>query len=69
MGNANRMVPVPRPLMKAGLTFLGKKAMYEQLFEDLIIDGSDLEAAGFAYHDGQPDMTAMADAYINKKAG
>ena len=69
MGKANRMVPVPRSLMKAGLTFLGKKAMYEQLFEDLMIDGSDLKAAGFTYRDGQPDMTAMADAYINKKAG
>ena len=69
MGKANRMVPVPRPLMKAGLTLLGKKAIYEQLFEDLIIDGNDLKAAGFTYHDGQPDMAAMADTYINKKAG
>ncbi|HWD12490.1 MAG TPA: NAD-dependent epimerase/dehydratase family protein [Pseudochrobactrum sp.] len=69
MGRANRMVPVPRRLMQAGLIPLGKKAMYEQLYEDLIIDGSDLEMAGFAYSDGQPDMTAMADTYIIKKAG
>lgn len=62
MHRASRLVLVPPFLMKAGLTLLGKKNMYEQLFEDLIIDGSDLAEAGFIYENGGEDLAAMAQA-------
>lgn len=69
MSRPNRLVPVPHLLMKAGLTLFGKKALYQQLFEDLIIDGHDLENAGFTYENGQADIAAMVDMYLKKKAG
>lgn len=69
MSRPSRLVPVPRLLMKTGLTLLGKKALYQQLFEDLIIDGHDLKNAGFIYENGQADIAAMVDMYLKKKAG
>lgn len=68
MQRPSRLAPVPRFVMKSGLTLLGKKAIYQQLFEDMIIDGSDLETVGFSYQDGQPDMNAMVEAHLKKKA-
>lgn len=69
MNRPRKMVPIPRFLMKAGLRLLGKKAIYEQLYENMIIDGHDIQTAGFSYSDGLPDISAMVDAFVKKKAG
>ncbi len=57
-----RLLPVPPPLMKAALMALGRKALYEQLFGDLVADGTALTTAGFAYLPGDPQLEAMAKA-------
>lgn len=72
MNRPRNLMPVPRFVMKAGLVLLGKQVMYEQLFENMIIDGHDLEEAGFRYADNTAclaDMQAMILGYLNKKAG
>ncbi|PWL18158.1 UDP-glucose 4-epimerase [Falsochrobactrum shanghaiense] len=58
----SRLVPVPAILMKWLLTALGRKALYDQLYGDLIADSSSLMAAGFTYLPGDPHLAAMTRA-------
>ncbi|KAB2698070.1 NAD-dependent epimerase/dehydratase family protein [Ochrobactrum sp. Kaboul] len=60
MGRPTRLLPLPPVLMRLLLTGLGKKALYEQLFGDLVADTSSLIAAGFEYLPGDPQIEAMA---------
>lgn len=60
LGKPPRLVPVPPVLMKMLLAALGKRGLYDQLFGDLVADGSSLIAAGFDYLPGDPQLEAMA---------
>jgi len=62
MGRPPRLLPIPALVMKLMLTLLGKKALYEQLFGDMIADTSSLLALGFHYLPGDAQIAAMAKA-------
>ena len=57
-----RLVPVQAFIMKALLTLVGRKTLYEQLFGDMVADTSSLTAIGFKYLPGDTQIAAMAKA-------
>ncbi|MBV2142742.1 NAD-dependent epimerase/dehydratase family protein [Falsochrobactrum sp. TDYN1] len=59
LGRPSRLVPVPAVFMKLLLAVLGKKALFDQLYGDLIADTSSLTGAGFIYLPGDPQLAAM----------
>jgi len=62
LGRPQRRLPVPAFIMKALLTLVGRKTLYEQLFGDMVADTSSLTAIGFKYLRGDTQIAAMAKA-------
>jgi len=62
LGRPQRLLPVPAFIMKALLTLVGRKTLYEQLFGDMVADTSSLIAIGFKYLPGDAQIAAMAKA-------
>lgn len=61
LGRPERMYPVPVWLMRSLLKRAGRTQMADQLFGDLVVDGSALAKAGWtARHDPAKDLAAMA---------
>lgn len=60
LGRPLNLLPVPPCIMKLLLSAVGKSNMYEQLFGDLIVDGTTIERAGFRYRPGEGQLAAMA---------
>lgn len=60
IGRPARLLPVPRWVMKVLLTATGKGGLYDQLFGDLVADGSAMTRAGFDYLPGDAQIEAMA---------
>ncbi len=64
IGRPARLLPVPRWVMKVLLTALGKGSLYDQLFGDLVADGSAINKVGFDYLPGDAQIEAMAHTAI-----
>ncbi|MGU3400245.1 NAD-dependent epimerase/dehydratase family protein [Brucellaceae bacterium D45D] len=60
MGRPARLLPVPKWLMKRALVSIGRQGLYDQLFGDLVADGSTMTRAGFDYQSGDAQIEAMA---------
>ncbi|WP_343313995.1 NAD-dependent epimerase/dehydratase family protein [Brucella sp. BE17] len=66
MGRPARIIPVPKWLMRLALVSIGRQGLYDQLFGDLVADGSAMTKAGFDYLPGDKQIDAMArDAMRN----
>lgn len=66
LGRPERMYPVPVRLMRHLLQAAGRSHMADQLFGDLIVDGSALNKAGWMpRHDPAEDLGAMAASFAN----
>ena len=61
LGRPERMYPLPVWLMRLAMRGLGRSHMADQLFGDLLVDGSALNNAGWVpRHDPTGDLAAMA---------
>ncbi|MBX3597826.1 MAG: NAD-dependent epimerase/dehydratase family protein [Rhizobiaceae bacterium] len=61
VGMAERLYPVPIWMMQGALNAMGRSHMADQLFGDLVVDGSALNKAGWTpRHDPRHDLAAMA---------
>lgn len=60
IGRPARLLSVPKWLMKLALVSIGKKGLYDQLFGDLVADGSAITRVGFDYLPGDAQIEAMA---------
>jgi nucleoside-diphosphate-sugar epimerase len=47
MGRSPRLLPVPKLLLKAGLSLIGSGRVASQLLDDWVLDGTALQRAGF----------------------
>lgn len=63
-GRTERLYPVPVWALRAMFKAIGRAHMAEQLFGDLIVDGSALNQAGWTpRHDPSEDLAAMAASF------
>lgn len=65
LGRPERLFPFPVGPMRSALKLAGRTQMAEQLFGDLIVDGSALNRAGWTpRHDPEKDLAAMAASLV-----